>query len=85
MKSGVMSVSSMALSTARTSKRWPTHSLMPTGLPPDSSRSLAMKCIISIGVEKAEWRDGETQSLVRSIRRVRAISGVILALGRTPP
>ena len=38
------------------------QSLKPAGLPPDSSRISAMNCIISIGVEKAEWRDGEMQS-----------------------
>ena len=38
------------------------QSLKPTGLPPESSRSRAMNCIISSGVEKAEWRAGEMQS-----------------------
>ena len=59
--------------------------LMPTGLPPDSSRSGPMKAISSSGVEKALWRAGETQSASRGTPRVSAISGVILAFGRTPP
>ena len=56
MKSGRMPVSSIALQMPMNSQGWPMHSLKPTGLPPDSSRSRAMKCIISIGVAKAEWR-----------------------------
>ena len=61
------------------------HSLKPAGLPPDSRRSLAMKSIISIGVENAEWRDGEMQSTPIGTPRVAAISAVTLAAGSTPP
>lgn len=39
MKSGVMPVFSMALTIANHSQGWSTHSLKPTGLPPDSWRS----------------------------------------------
>ncbi len=39
------------------------QSLKPTGLPPESSRSCAMKAVNSRGVEKALWREGERQSL----------------------
>ena len=61
------------------------QSLKPTGLPPDSSRSAAMKCIISIGVEKAEWPAGEMQSTPCGTPRAAAISAVTLAPGSTPP
>jgi len=44
-----------------------------------------MNCIISIGVEKAEWPDGEMQSFPIGTPRVRAISALTLAAGRTPP
>ena len=44
-----------------------------------------MKAIISSGVEKAEWREGETQSWPIGTPRVAAISGVTLAAGSTPP
>ena len=46
-KSGVMPVASMALQIDRNSVRAPTHSLKPTGLPPDSLRSVAMNAINS--------------------------------------
>ncbi|MNP27554.1 hypothetical protein D3C76_1204720 [compost metagenome] len=59
--------------------------MKPTGLPPDSSRSCWMKCIISIGVENALWRDGEMQSSPIRMPRVSAISRVTLCLGRIPP
>ncbi|MNE47862.1 hypothetical protein D3C80_1422880 [compost metagenome] len=64
---------------------WPRQNLKPTGLPPDSSRNWAMNCIISIGVEKALWRDGEMQSSPMRMPRVSAISWVTLCLGRMPP
>ena len=67
------------------SQGWPMHSLNPTGLPPDSSRSRAMKPIISSGVEKALWREGEMQSQATGTPRVAAISGVTLRPGRMPP
>ena len=71
MKSGVMPVSSIALTMARNSQGWPTQSLKPVGLPPDRRRSSAMNCISSIGVEKAEWRAGEMQSRPVSTPRMR--------------
>jgi hypothetical protein len=49
MKSGWMPVSSIALQIARNSHSWPTQSLKPAGLPPDSRRISPMNCIISIG------------------------------------
>ena len=39
----------------------------------------------SMGVEKAECPAGETQSTPIGTPRASAISGVILAAGRTPP
>ena len=59
--------------------------MKPTGLPPDSSRSRAMKCIISIGVENALCDDGEMQSTPTGTPRAAAISGVTLGAGSTPP
>ena len=41
------------------------QSLKPVGLPPESSRSRSMNCIISIGVVKALCAAGETQSTPR--------------------
>ena len=38
------------------------QSLKPTGLPPESVRSSAIKAINSNGVVKALWLAGETQS-----------------------
>ena len=49
------------------------------------ARISAMKRIISIGVEKAEWRDGEMQSSPIGTPRVREISWLTLAAGSTPP
>ena len=76
MKSGTMPVSSIALAMANHSQGWPMHSLKPVGLPPESSRSRSMNCIISIGVEKALWQAGETQSTPTGTPRAAAISGV---------
>ena len=61
------------------------QSLKPAGLPPDSRRISAMNCIISTGVEKAEWRDGEMQSSPIGTPRVSAISWLTLGAGSTPP
>ena len=61
------------------------QSLKPVGLPPESFRIVAMNCIISIGVENAEWRDGEMQSTPSGTPRVAAISALTLAPGSTPP
>ena len=44
-----------------------------------------MNCIISIGVEYAEWPDGETQSAPIGTPRVAEISAETLAAGKTPP
>ena len=57
----------------------------PAGLPPDSPRSLSTNRISSSGVENAECRAGETQSIALGTPRVTAISGVTLAPGSTPP
>ncbi len=50
------------------------HSLKPTGLPPDRSRSWAMNSSSPIGLSKALWRAGETQSTPIGTPRVAAIS-----------
>ena len=44
-----------------------------------------MNCINSIGVENAEWRDGDMQSTPTDTPRVAAISALTLAAGNTPP
>jgi len=85
MKSGLMPVASMALQMAMNSRRTPTQSLKPTGLPPESSRKRAMKCIISVGVENAEWAGGEMTSVPTGTPLIAAISGVFLPPGRMPP
>jgi hypothetical protein len=59
--------------------------LKPTGLPFESSRSFAMNCIISIGVENALCFGGEMQSSPISMPRISAISFVTFAAGSTPP
>src|SRR5471032_969955 len=74
-----MPVSSIALQRARNSHSWPTQSLKPAGLPPDRRRISAMNCIISTGVEKAEWLAGETQSCTVGTPRVWEISTLTLA------
>ena len=85
MKSGVMPVSSMAFTSANHSHGWPMQSLKPVGLPPESSRRRAMKCIISTGVEKALCDAGDTQSTPTGTPRASAISIVTLGPGSTPP
>mmetsp|Transcript_21065 Transcript_21065/g.66166 ORF Transcript_21065/g.66166 Transcript_21065/m.66166 type:complete len:226 (-) Transcript_21065:975-1652(-) len=85
MKSGVMPVSTMAWVRASSSSGLPTHSLKPVGFPPESSRKCWMKCIISWGLEKAEWAGGLRQSASIRTPRASAIAGVILPLGRMPP
>ena len=85
MKSGVMPVASMALVIAKTSCGWPTQSLMPTGLPPDSSRSFAANSSIPAGESNAEWPDGDRQSSQAGTPRTRAISSVTFAAGNSPP
>jgi hypothetical protein len=61
------------------------QSLKPAGLPAERRRIVAINCIISIGVENAEWRDGDRQSTPTGTPRVAAISAVTLAAGNTPP
>jgi hypothetical protein len=80
-----MPVSSIALQMAKNSHSWPMQSLKPAGLPPDSRRISAMKRIISTGVEKAEWRDGEMQSWPIGTPLVSEISSLTLGAGSTPP
>ena len=50
------------------------QSLKPAGLPPERRRIVAINCIISIGVENAEWRDGDMQSTPTGTPRIAAIS-----------
>ena len=76
-----MPVSSLALQVARNSHSWPTHSLKPAGLPPDSRRISPMNCIIPVGVEKAECLDGEMQSCPVGTPRVSEISTLALGAG----
>ena len=85
MKSGVMPVSSIALQIASHSHGWPMHSLKPVGLPPESSRSRSMNCIISIGVLNALCRAGDKQSTCIGTPRAAAISAVTFGPGSTPP
>ena len=63
------------------------QSLMPTGLPPESSLRRAMNIIMLSGESKAEWRGGELQSPTGGKRRPRAsaMASVILARGSMPP
>src|SRR5262249_59695212 len=70
---------------ARNSHGWPTHSLKPVGLPPERLLIVLMKCIISTGVEKAECRAGETQSMPIGTPRAAAISMLTFAAGSTAP
>ena len=74
IKSGVIPVLSIALTTARNSQGWPMQSLKPVGLPPESERRLAMNCISSMGVAKAECLAGEMQSWPISTPRISEIS-----------
>ena len=85
MKSGYVSVSSIALTMPNHSQGWPMQSLKPTGLPPDRSRSRRMKSINSFGVENSLCAAGDTQSWPSGTPRVAAISDVTLAAGSTPP
>ncbi len=85
MKSGVTPVCSIALQTDRNSVRAPTHSLKPTGFPPERLRSVEMKCTISSGVPNAVCAGGETTVCPIGTPRVAAISAVTFAPGSTPP
>ena len=44
-----------------------------------------MNCIISVGVENAEWPAGDTQSTPIGTPRVSEISWLTLGAGSTPP
>ena len=85
MKSGLIPVSCIALQMARNSRRLPTQSLKPIGLPPDFSRSNWTNSINSKGVENAECPGGELTSCPIGTPRISAISLVSLAAGRIPP
>jgi hypothetical protein len=61
------------------------QSLKPADLLPASQGISAMNRINSIGVEKAEWHDGEMQSWPIGTPRVREISWLTLGAGSTPP
>ena len=61
------------------------QSLKPAGLPPDNRRISPMNFTSSMGVENAEWLDGEMQSFPSGTPRVAAISRYTLAAGSTPP
>ncbi len=75
----------MALQIARNSRRFPTQSLKPMGLPSDSSRSWATNSMSPLGVEKDGWEAGEITSAPIGTCRMWAISSVIFAAGRIPP
>ncbi len=88
-KSGAVPSSSIALQRASTSTRVPTHSLIPTGLPPASSRSRATKRTSSRGVANVECAAGLMHFCPRGTPRTAAISAAISAVtfaaGSTPP
>jgi hypothetical protein len=62
----------------------PTADLIPTGRP-ETSASFSTKSSSSSAEEKAECAFGLMQVTPTGIRRIRAISGVTLAPGSTPP
>ena len=84
-KSGPVPSSSIALQMASTSTRPPTHSLIPTGLPPASSRSRATNRTSSRGVANVACAAGLTHSRPCGTPRAAAISAVTFAAGSTPP
>jgi len=85
MKSGVMPVSSIALQRARNSTRYPTHSLNPTGLPPERSRSRATNSSSPSSVENVECAGGEITVCHGVTPRIAAISSETFGPGSTPP
>ena len=85
IKSGVIPVFSMALQISTNSSFFPTHSLNPTGFPPESSLSFRIKYIISSAFEKAECDGGDSTSVCGLIWRIAAISSVFFTAGSTPP
>ena len=62
MKSMTTPPSTIALTIEMISDGWPIHNLIPTGLPPDKSRSFAAKASNSLGVENSLCLDGEITS-----------------------
>ena len=75
----------MALTMLMNSHGWPMQSLKPTGLPPERSRSVAMKRASPSGESKALCHAGDTQSRPGGTPRVAAISALTLCAGRMPP
>jgi hypothetical protein len=61
------------------------QSLKPVGLPPDSRRKVAINSIISIGVENAECRDGDTQSTPAGTLRAKALNRLASELAEKIP
>mmetsp|Transcript_14735 Transcript_14735/g.41489 ORF Transcript_14735/g.41489 Transcript_14735/m.41489 type:complete len:206 (-) Transcript_14735:1099-1716(-) len=85
MKSGWTPSCSIACTRAANSSRRPTHSLKPTGFPPDSFLSLVMKLQRPRGPSNAEWVAGELHVCPTSMPLASAISAVTLAPGNIPP
>ncbi len=85
MKSGIMRVVRILAQISVNSSALPMQSLKPTGLPPESSRSCSMKRSRPSTSEKALWPGGESTVWPGSMCRMRAISGVFLLAGSTPP
>ena len=84
-KSGLVPSASIALQIASTSTRAPTHSLIPTGLPPASSRIRARKSTSSRGVLNVGCAEGLMHFCPTGTPRTAAISAVTFAAGSTPP
>lgn len=84
-KSGPIPVAMIALQIDRNSVRAPTHNLNPTGLPPESLRSVARNPTNSVGVWNALCDGGETTVCPTGTPRVAAISALTFAPGNTPP
>lgn len=84
-KSGARPSATIARHTARNSRREPTHSLNPIGLPPASSRSRARNSTSSRGVEKTRCEGGDTTVSPTGTFRSRAISALTFTPGSTPP
>ena len=85
MKSGAVPTARMALQMASTSRRLLTHILKPAGLPPESSRILAMNSMSSTGVLNTRCAAGLMQSTPMGTPRISETSLVILSAGSTPP
>ena len=78
-------MATIALQMPRNSLLCPTHSLNPTGLPPDNSRSRAMNSTNPFGVENIRWAAGEITSWPIGTPRISAISRESFFAGRMPP